>query len=562
MLRRAPALLLGLLLLLPASAGAAFRPAEVEAERVRMTRPVAGRAALLVPIRYPIEMSGRVPRLRLILHRPGGRPIVTRMVRHRVHGGSRGRPERRIAFRFVHRVDLGRGLTRRLLRGRVRVRIVVGARLVGGGGGDHASNDRETQTLPRRYAAARLCASVPQLRIRPGTRVVVRLPHCGARRRWRLARSPSTRPRGGTARIRGGRLIYRSARQFRGTESIALRSGRASAGAGALSSSLQLTVATGKAPVVRAMGDSVTAGFGYYDNGKTMPLTSLLSCKPAATFYNDACSSNSSNRSNTVKEVRYAPDYGLSNNVSWVAQWANEHGVTAYANLAVTGSEPSDWLPGGQLYATTQRVEREDPDYILMTMGANPLLSEMLFGIDNMGCAIWSDLTGKYRECIEEAFRGVDLRGNLERLYRELIAETKARIYLMQYHLSVPSVALAYSSAQIAMMGALLNGTIASVAAAVDPAGSRLRVVAPPHFDVGIDIEPVYPSRYSCSRLGYKVDGQSVQSNPTQDELLVLHPLSFCKGPAAGPPWVISGDTGIHPSAAGYAQMAARVPAP
>jgi hypothetical protein len=42
----------------------------------------------------------------------------------------------------------------------------------------------------------------------------------------------------------------------------------------------------------------------------------------------------------------------------------------------------------------------------------------------------------------------------------------------------------------------------------------------------------------------------------------VDHPLSFCSGPAKGPPWVISGDTGIHPSAAGYAHMAARVPAP
>jgi lysophospholipase L1-like esterase len=29
-----------------------------------------------------------------------------------------------------------------------------------------------------------------------------------------------------------------------------------------------------------------------------------------------------------------------------------------------------------------------------------------------------------------------------------------------------------------------------------------------------------------------------------------------------GKPWVISGDTGIHPSATGYAQMAAEIPAP
>jgi hypothetical protein len=186
----------------------------------------------------------------------------------------------------------------------------------------------------------------------------------------------------------------------------------------------------------------------------------------------------------------------------------------------------------------------------------------MLFGIDNMGCAIWSDLFGKYAECIEEAFAGVALRANLEKLYRELVDNTSATIYLMQYHLSVPSSALLYSATQIATMGALLNREIASVAEEVDPARERLVAIAPPHFDVGISIEPVYPSTYSCSSLGYLVDGRSVQSSPTQDELRVSHFLSFCPGPKEGPPWVIGGDTGIHPSAAGYAQMAAKVPAP
>jgi hypothetical protein len=196
-----------------------------------------------------------------------------------------------------------------------------------------------------------------------------------------------------------------------------------------------------------------------------------------------------------------------------------------------------------------------------MTMGANPLLSEMLFGVDNMGCAVESDILGGYRECVEGAFAEVGLQEHLKSLYSDLVQNTDATIFLMQYHLSVPSTALAYSATQIAMMGKLLNREIEALAAAVNP--QRLQVVAPPHFDVGIDISPVFPSRYSCSRFGYEVDGPSVQSTPTQDELEVLHPLSFCEGPAGGgPPWVISGDTGIHPSAAGYAQMASQVPAP
>jgi lysophospholipase L1-like esterase len=292
-----------------------------------------------------------------------------------------------------------------------------------------------------------------------------------------------------------------------------------------------------------------------------MTIGRLPGCRPAAKEFNDACSSNALNFISKPGKVEYAPDYGLANNVSWAAQWANEHGVTNFKNFAISGSEPADWAPEGEFHKTTAQIEAEDPDYILMTMGANPLLSEMLFGFDNMGCAVYADVFGGYAECVERAFAKVELQAKLKSLYTDLVQNTDATIYLMQYHLSVPSSALAYSATQIAAMGQLLNREIAAVAAQVNP--QRLQVVAPPHFNVGIDVSPVFPSNFSCSRLGYEVDGPSVQSTPTQDEFEVLHPLSFCSGPeGGGPPWVISGDTGIHPSATGYTQMAARVPAP
>jgi lysophospholipase L1-like esterase len=292
-----------------------------------------------------------------------------------------------------------------------------------------------------------------------------------------------------------------------------------------------------------------------------MGIGSLLDCKPADDYYNDACSSNSANTSSTSgPDPGYLPDYGLSRNISWAAKWANEYGITDYKNYAVTGSAPSDWLGSGQFSDTFRQIQAENPDFVVMTMGANPLLSDMLFGIDNMGCAIYSDLFGDYRDCIEQAFAGVDLSSNLHEIYSELVANTTSHVVLMQYHLSIPSIALAYSSAQIALMGQLLNQVIAEQAAAVST--ERITVIAPPWFDVGIDMRPVHPSTYSCSYAGYKVDGPSVQSTPSQDELLLSHPLSFCSGPAIGPPWVISGDTGIHPSATGYSRMAAQMPPP
>lgn len=554
------ACLVGLLLTAP---GASAAEPEVEVGRVGLAIPADGRGALLVPVRYPIQLVGQRLELRLSLRRPGRGTIDSWISRTHANGGPLRLPERRRSFSFVHRIDLSRRTTKRIRRGLMpRPIAVVNASaaldLNRDGKADLAAGDTERQPLPGGYAR-RLCATVPLLRTRAGRPIDARLPACGANVRWHISRAQH-----GTAAIRDGRLIYRPAGSFRGTESLELRGRGAGAGSsarrGKLVAPVQIKVLSGAEVSVRALGDSVTAGFGYYDDGSLMQFTSLLSCKPGAKTYDDACSSNSLDRSNEASQVEYAPDYGLANNVSWAAQWANQHGVTNFANFAVSGSEPKDWSPGGQFYDTTKRIEAEDPDYVLLTAGANPLLSEMLFGVDNMGCAIWADVSGRYRECVEEAFAGVKLRANLKALYTELVDNTHATIYLMQYPLSVPASALAYSATQIAMMGQLLNGEIAAAAAEVN--GARLQIVAPPHFNVGIDVSPVFPSEYTCSSLGYLVDGRSVQSDPSQDELLVDHPLSFCSGPAKGEPWVIGGDTGIHPSAIGYAQMASQLPAP
>jgi lysophospholipase L1-like esterase len=543
---------LAVLLLLVAAASASARPvhlqppAQVKIGRVALGHTAKGHPAILLPITYPIQFAGRHTRLEVtLLNRRGGLAFSS-WVEARLDAGRRRRPERRRRFVFVHSLDIGARPPVRLEQGmRVRVAAKGWLDVNGDGKPELKSHDRASQWLPL-APSRKLCSTLGARRTRPGRRLTVRLPACTKPRRWRIVHQPP----GGQAHLEGSSLVYRPDPGFRRTDALTLSGGR----------QVHITVGTAGKAVVRALGDSVTAGFGYYSNGTPMTIGRLLGCRPSAKEFDDACSSNSLVTANTQKLV-YAPDYGLANNISWAAQWANEHGVTDYENLAVSGSEPGDWAPNGELHRTTEQIEAEDPDYILMTIGANPLLSNMLFGLDNMGCAVESDITGGYRECIEEAFAEVHLRENLKSLYEDLVAHTDATIYLMQYHLAVPSTALAYSATQIAEMGQLLNGEIAAVAAAVNP--QRLVVVTPPHFNVGIDISPVYPSTFTCSRLGYTVDGPSVQSAPTQKELAILHPLSFCKGPdGGGPPWVISGDTGIHPSAAGYEQMAAQVPPP
>jgi GDSL-like lipase/acylhydrolase family protein len=550
----------------PPGDAASPRSRQIDVTDVGLALPEHGPAALLVPVAYPIQLSGRVLELSVTLTLITQKTRRTWVLHERANSGALGLPERREAFRFVHRLGIGERLTR-LLRNEFRRSHLPFVHVEAVGPADFEGNRVSGRLLPdRRFQplfsglGRHLCSTLPQIRAEPGERVSIPLPVCGSRVRWHIDR----RPEHGAARIRNGRLIYRSAARFRGRDSLRLanRAGQSATASAAapVGSPVEIVVTKSSGVVVRALGDSVTAGFGYYDDGSLMPFEDLLSCKPGEAPYNDACSSNSTDRSNGGSAVDYAPGYGLANNVSWAAQWANAHGVTDYENVAISGSEPSEWAPGGQYYATTKRIESEDPDYLLMTIGANPLLSDMLFGVDEIGCALESDILGGFRECIEAAFASAQLRANLKKLYADLVAKTDATVYLMQYPTSIPSSALTYSAAQLAMTGKLLNREIASVAGEVSR--TRLQPVAPPHFNVGIDIAPVFPSRYSCSRLGYRVDGQSVQSEPAQDELELDHPLSFCPGPADGPPWVIAGDTGIHPSAAGYAQMAAQVPAP
>lgn len=557
-------------------------PARVKVGRVELVHTGKDRRALLVAVRYPIQAAGRAMRLGVRVEAKPGTVPVAQVIARRLSAGPPRLPERRRAFTFVYEIDLKRPIGAALAKAwtagstpLVTVEAQGGIDIDGDGKADIKSKGIPRRVLrlsdplgpgardhsPAARAAAGtqpFCASFPTVRVHPGNHTKIALPACDRPVRWGVTGGASD----GTVHLGPDQLSY-TAPKAPGTQTIALDHGTVVvkvvnpwlkiAGLG--------SAAGPPGPTVRAMGDSVTAGFGYYSDGSLMPFLSLYECKPVGAVLDDACSSNSTATKNGLTEVPYAPDYGLANNVSWAAQWANDYGVTNYKNFAVSGSEPVNWAPGGSLYATTEKIEAEDPDYILMTVGANPILADTLFGSGPMRCALEADIFGGYEECVEEAFEKVHLRAELKSLYTDLVKKTSATIYLMQYHLSIPSSALTYSVTQIAEMGKMMNEAIAEVAKEVSP--TRLQVIAPPHFNVGVSLEPIYPSSYTCSYFEYGVDGPSVQSTPTQDELEVSHPLSFCEGPkGGGPPWVISGDTGIHPSAAGYAQMASQVPAP
>jgi lysophospholipase L1-like esterase len=324
---------------------------------------------------------------------------------------------------------------------------------------------------------------------------------------------------------------------------------------------------------MRAIGDSVTAGFGYI-GGTLMPTDDLLDCKPAAVVTN-RCSSNSDAGPSYTGPPAWSDDFGLGNDISWAAQFANDlqggghvTGTEMFQNRAVTGSAPSDWLPGGILNKYLAAIVAEDPELVPMTLGANPLLSELLLTAEGEECSLTFTVS-ELNACVQPFFDQVDLTGSLERVYTALLQAPDTNVVAFQYSLSIPALNL-FSTWQLEAMIALFNQNIATavantkdhvpaaqaarlfmIEARVDPADADPTKL--PRFNTGLPptIHDSWTGNYDCDEV-FDSDGPSHQSDLTQD-FFTASDYDFC----SGPPWIIDADSGIHPSQAGYAQYAA-----
>ncbi len=299
--------------------------------------------------------------------------------------------------------------------------------------------------------------------------------------------------------------------------------------------------------VMRALGDSVTAGFGFFSDGTQMSTLQLPFCIPLDTQMNDRCSSNSPNGPGETEPVRWSPDYGLGNDVSWAAQAAQTFGLSGtneFQNLAVSGSAPSDWAPGGYLNPTLRQIIQDDPNLTVMTLGANPLLSIFL-----TGTGAWCAFTltdAQLRACVQKYIMAQRVGPLVAEVVRQLLTAQNDHVVVSLYHLAIPSLTL-FSARDVQIMFDEFNSAIKSAVTALPSYGSRVFVISPPPFFIGRA-----PGAYVCPNNHAAVDGPSHQSTVSQD-LLELDPFfSFCPGP----PWIISADTGIHPNRTGYGEFA------
>jgi lysophospholipase L1-like esterase len=330
---------------------------------------------------------------------------------------------------------------------------------------------------------------------------------------------------------------------------------------------------------MRALGDSATAGFGFLGDGSEISTGQIGECVPP-TPINDRCSSNSDGGLGYEGPTSWSADFGLANDVSWAAQFANDWqggghvaAPAMFQNRAVTGSTPADWLPGGALSGQLQAIVAEDPDLIAFTLGVNPLLGQILEEGKGEKCFKESEDVAALIACIQHFFEEAHVLERLQAVYTALLAAPDAEVVTFQYHLSYPLLA-ALAEAQPWQVEALLNHLNAQIAAAVAntraalPAAEANRLtlveaqVEPgdedplkvPRFNIGVppNANQTWTASFECGAGGFAVDGPSHQSETTQGALPSLFESKFCPGV----PWTIEADTGIHPNRVGYAQFA------
>ena len=460
--------------------------------------PWAGRIALDVTTVHPevaTRARGRVDLttvrneglMRLRLRAAGGGVLASAGSREPLLLSAPGR-----GVRYVHRVVLSRGdsavARAAAAAGPLSVDVVAQSRLVARGARRplEVAAARRTLRLPPRSSwrpalAPRprpVCES-PRARVTAGRTTLLALRCMGDSPRVTLIAGP----RRGAVSVAGGTpgaalVRYRAPGAAGGSDAMRFRATSAAGSATAV-----LSVAT-RPFTMRAIGDSVTAGFGFLGDGTPMSVLQLPFCVPPAQL-NDRCSSNSSNGPGSGGGAAWSPDFGYADGVAWPAQFARANAIpaSAFENRAVSGSTPADWLPGGQLDEALAGVVADDPDLTVLTLGANPLLDIFLIG-KGVGC----DFTlseAAFRACLQRFITQQQLVPRLRAVIAGLLVAPGNRVVVSQYHQAIPASSV-FSVASLRILGEVLNANVAQAVQGAPGFGSRVFLMSPPLFAVGV----------------------------------------------------------------------------
>jgi hypothetical protein len=311
---------------------------------------------------------------------------------------------------------------------------------------------------------------------------------------------------------------------------------------------------------IRAFGDSVTAGFGVFSDGTEMSFPQTIPCLPQNRLLNDRCSSNSVHGpgDRSVGPV-YSADFGLNNAFSWAAQIAATLGVVDYANYAVSGSEPRHWMnltadavhpDDGYLHEQLRRLEADDPDLVLVTLGGSTLLLNA-FGGAGLACVSLNDevmQATEFRGCIDSILNAQLLKQSLMAVYFDVLAQTpNSRIVASTYSASYPALSV-FEPWQRKSMTDAVNAQIVAAVDSAKAAGAtwaqrlvvsfpeELSTLAFPGFPE--EFQPVCWQRSMFSRLLLVNKTRSLTLECAQRQL------------------VLDSDLGTHPNREGQAAYA------
>jgi lysophospholipase L1-like esterase len=324
---------------------------------------------------------------------------------------------------------------------------------------------------------------------------------------------------------------------------------------------------------LRALGDSIASAWGIYGDGKQMSTLNLLDCRPHHAPANNGCSANSANRNHDDKKGTFLPDFGLGNASAWPAQVALRLGLTGpgqFKNQAIAGAQAVDWDTRGAYHHYLTSIVGESPDLVLLSLGANPLLSTVLIG---KGATCAFNRTPEFMRCVRRYIDDVHIREHMAHVLEQLVSGAQhATVVLALYHTAVPAISTFryYESGWILeQVNRELLGAAADARNHVGgAAGQRLKVMQPPRFDVGMPLRNVSGDKigrggpFVCgSVFKIPVDGPSRQAFVSQQTLKAFNLREFCDFTwLTSPdkrPWTIEGDLGVHLSKAGaevYAQ--------
>lgn len=211
----------------------------------------------------------------------------------------------------------------------------------------------------------------------------------------------------------------------------------------------------------RALGDSVTAGFGFDAAGRPLGFREIIQCAK-----NDAAGNDC--QSPTV--------------VAYPARFAAAESVADFDNLAMSGATPEDW-DSGKYGERLGNVLGDEPQLVAMTLGANPLLDSFLKG-NGVKCVFTGKIRfeDRTRQCIREELAKARTVTHLAAIYERILLNQSTSLLVLRYHETEPLIDL-LSSQQVDILFEELQAAIdRAVALVPDSQRSRIRVIAPPSF--------------------------------------------------------------------------------